>query len=163
MSLEDLIPDDAGSGGVGRPPSKELGQTIEPAGEPYLPENDDEQWWLERLDDIAEKEPVLGENTLDEMEFHHSVEVIGALSDLVSLHPVEVRKKLSEHEIYETEWEDYIGFYDDTVLDDRVPHYDGEDFTPTIKENPWDDDDSSQQEQEEKEGGLHGLIEDAKK
>jgi len=163
MGLEDLIPDDAGNGGGGRPKSREIGETIEPAGEPYLPEKDSKEWWLERLEDVEGKEPVLENNDITELDFHIQVEVIGSLSDYTAVHPVKVRKKLAEHEILETDWEEYIDFYPDAVLDSRVPHYDGDTYTPQITDTSWDDVDYDEQAAEEDvDSGLMSLVEDAK-
>jgi len=163
MSLEDLIPDDTGSGGVGRPKSRDLGETIEAAGKPFLPKHDDKEWWLDALEDTEDQAPVLEDKGLGEMEFHKTVEVIGVLSDYVSMHPTEVRLKLEKHEIHETDWEEYVDFFPDEVLDRRVPGYDGDDWSPTIKEDPWESNsNNSSSEEEEKEGGLFNLVEDAR-
>lgn len=159
MGLNDLIPDDAGEAKGGRPKSRELGQTIEPAGEPFLPENDTEEWWAERIEDVTDDNPVLEDKELQDLKFEHTVEVMGSIADLTSVHPVRVRKKLDEHDIMETDWEEYINFYSDSVLDSRVPGYDGSGYSPRVEENPWEqavEDDSSSED--ENEGGLHNLL-----
>jgi hypothetical protein len=167
MGLNDLVPDDAGDAKGGRPKERGVGESIEPAGKPYLPTKDSEEWWLDVLDDVAEKEPVLDENSLDEMSFHKTVEVIGSISDYVSLHPVYVRQILIEHDIYDTDWSAYIDFFNDDYLDSRVPGYgkDKDDYEPEVEENPWKTEarkDSSSSSfgssNDDKEGGLHNLV-----
>ena len=154
--LTNLIPEDAGSGKGGRPKSKEIGEPVSVEGEPYTDDKDSADWWEEVLSDVAEDEPIIKENSLDELEFMKVVDVVGQVSDYTYLAPVEVRKKLSEHDIYETDWERYIEFYDDALLDDRVPHYDGVGYTTkkVTTTTPTDDDGDD----DEKTGGLHNLV-----
>lgn len=154
--LTNLIPEDAGSGKGGRPKKKEIGEPVSVEGKPHTGEDDSADWWEETLSEVAEEEPILKDNSLDELGFLKVVDVVGLISDYTYLAPVEVRKKLSEHDIYETDWEQYIEFYDDALLDDRVPHYDGHGYTTqkvtttTLNDDDGDDD--------EKTGGLHNLV-----
>lgn len=147
MGLRDLIPDDTGGTG-GRPKESGVGSTREVYGEPFLPEKDNTFWWEEQVEEVTG-----GLSSFT--SFEENAKKIGELSDWVGLHPVEVRKKLSEYNIYETDWEEYIEYYSDEVLDGRVPGYE-DDFSPDIQSNPWDDTEWGRDE--EKDGGLHNLV-----
>ena len=149
MGLEDLIPDGTGTGSGGRPKSRDLGDMREPFGNPFLPERDTEEWWKEQF---AEKCKVIPPSD----DFETIARKIARLSDWVGLHPVEVRKKLEEHDIYETDWEEYRNYYDDKHLDSRVPGIDGPPFEHEISDEPWDT------TEEREKSGLHSLIENAK-
>lgn len=154
--LTNLIPEDAGSGKGGRPKSKEIGEPVSVEGKPYTDENDSTDWWEEILSDVAEDEPILEDKSLDELDFQKVVDVVGQVSDYVYLAPVDVRKKLSEHDIYETDWEQYIEYHNDVLLDARVPHYDGDSYTTKEVTTTTSTTDSSGDE--EKSGGLHNLV-----
>lgn len=156
MGLKDLdgmdIPDNKG----GRPEKDEdedqfSGREKEHA---FNPNKDNPDWWLIRV------RQRIDEDKLDSASFEKMMQVIGEVAEETHMNPIDVRKKLDEHEVYETDWERYREWELDTVAhgespDSRVPL--GPTPTPSNQQQEvsvFDDDDSS--------SGLKSLVGDKK-
>ena len=112
MGLNDLDGMDTPDNKGGRP-SKTEKQSRESRfdGDALTVEKDHEDWWRHKFNRFKEE--------YDDMD-----EAIPALADHVAVFPREVRVKLEDYGIYETDWEAYIEKYPDmkrdTVIKDKL-------------------------------------------
>lgn len=96
MSLDDLVPDDAGDAKGGRPTEE---RTIrDPDGDPFIPDKNTKEYWQNIWDTYVDGE----EPDPDE---------IAAICDYVHLFPWDVKVHLEEHGIYSFSWEHMPGDY----------------------------------------------------
>lgn len=96
----------------------------------FNPEVDTEEWWRERIEEVC------GELNEDD-DFETNADKIGDLASATAEFPVDVRKRLHKHGIFETDWEEVLDYYPDHVLDSRYPGYDGGNYSPTVESDPW--------------------------
>lgn len=168
MGLNDIVPDDAGEAKGGRPPKKDIGQTREVYGDPFIPEKDNEEWWQEKVDEIVLGDDLFGEetpNSMEEMGMEELEKRLAELSDHIAVNPLDVRTKLDEHGIYETDWSEYMESHAEYYLDSRIPGRgkDEEDMKPgggllNIEEDPGMG--PAAEESDDNEGGLFNLVDE---
>lgn len=110
MGLDELngmgIDDNKG----GRPSKDELENSSRQVvqGDPFTPDKDDEDWWYQKY-------------TKYKMEADNTAEIITLIADHVFVNPIEVRKKLHDYDILETDWSEYQEMYPRYDNDARIP------------------------------------------
>lgn len=110
MGLQDLdgmdVPDNKG----GRPPEedKEEQWSGSTPGDPYIPYKDDEEWWRDKFETAKQK--------TDDIDA-----AVTEVSRIIHVNPIEIRKRLSEYDIYDTDWDEYRDKYDVHEEDLRIP------------------------------------------
>lgn len=77
-------------------------------GDAFMIKKDSKEWWENKINNVRDKE---GKNIED---------LIPRLSGHVHTHPIEVRKKLENHEIHKTDWEELKQEYKIYENDPRV-------------------------------------------
>lgn len=103
------------------------GNDMEQIETAFLPGKDSKEWWIDIIldTDAIQSEAETGEIDDDEVLKEFIIDVsdslIRELAGLTHISPVDVRKKLSEHGLYETDWERYKEGTDEHLLDARVP------------------------------------------
>lgn len=141
MSLDDIIPDDAGESKGGRPKEVSKGPP-ETRGNPFTRGDDNEEYWQEVWDNnVGGDEP--------------SMEEIASMSDYSAVMPWVVMSKLTEHGIYEFDQgyvrEDYPSYMKAGAWPGGINNIDEEAFLGKEEKDDTD-----------KNSGLLGLVEDAK-
>lgn len=109
MGLQELDGMDTPDNKGGRPPKSDEEQSRgrEVKGEAFLPSKDDEEWWREKFNRFTEENSNIGD-------------AITQLSDFIMVHPLEVRKRLEDYGIHETDWEEYVEEYSFYMKDLRI-------------------------------------------
>jgi len=164
MGLNDLVPDDAGQAKGGRPEEKPSERKR--AG-PTQEQIESEEWWQDMWDDVVSGE----EPTPDEM---------GEMCDRVFMFPWDVKARLESFSIHEFDWEEMDGDYPSAFALAANLEREGvnNDFVqkvreiPKTKKPPWAPGGSGKTKTgggkfgdgtTGDEGGLLGLVSDAKK
>lgn len=141
MGLDDLdgmdIPDNKG----GRPPKKDNDdkRKRKGGGDPFTSNKGGEDWWEHKFNRF--------------MQDHDSAdEAIEALGDHIAVSPIEVRRKLTEFDVFETDWDEYLEKYSIYANDSRIPTVSGGSSSSGSSSS------SLFETEEEPSSGLEGLI-----
>lgn len=104
MGLKDLVPDGAGDAKGGRPEEKGI-ETREMGWRTFCDDRDTEEWWNKLIKDV------LGFKGVPDEEGEELREALEELAEESHIPVLEVRTKLHEHGIYETDWEHYLAVH----------------------------------------------------
>lgn len=119
MTIDDLIPDkELNLGGRSRKTETDkdekhsYGRTVE--GMPFKADSDAEEWWKNAM------QKCLGYRKFPYND-NEQIRAITELSNFTFLFPIEVRAQLDKHDIFETDWKEYIAHRPHLFGDYRLP------------------------------------------
>lgn len=147
MGLEDfnIAPDNKGGRKKKEEKQDNSPRTRMVDGEAFTMEDDTKEWWQEQL--RAEVVEQSGDNI---------EEKIPTLAGYVFMNPVSVRIKLEEHEIHETDWDQYVEDHPVYEEDQRILDHLGE------VDNSSSSSTDFLSSEESEDSGLASLVKDAK-
>lgn len=97
-----------GKGGGPKTESIEQARESEASTDPFIPDKDFKEWWIGKFHKFTDGESIDNES-------------IQEFSDYIALNPVRIRLKLEEYGIYETDWEEFVDYYEVYHGDGRIP------------------------------------------